>query len=176
LIETGSIRPESVAKENMSEILTTTEIPMEDRIRKLKEDMIPYFGVCTNETKVISDPKKIYGYYQRTITVENPIQNLTVFNNIWLKHDDMCNLSIKFSGTSPFNYCFRVIPKNNDSVTNIANDEDNCKEWKETDSKNIVYTHFFLKTFNVYNVTLYLKNQVSQVRTNIGVHFYEGKL
>lgn len=175
LVKTGSIRPESIANENMTYFLTTTEMSMEDKIKLLENETVPYFGICTNDTKIISDPKKIYGYYQRNVVVENPIKDVVVGNNVWLKHGDMCHLSMKFDGTAPFHYCMAIKVTNDSSVAMAQNDEQDCDKWDDTDDKEIKYSHFFAKNSNSYTVTFYLKNEVSLVKTPIGVKFYEGK-
>lgn len=176
LVETGSIRPESVANEDMSNYLTTTEIPMAERIRRLNDASVPYFGMCTSNTsKVIYDSKKIYGYYQRTIRVENPITNLTVENNVWLKHGEFCNLKIKYGGTAPFSYCVNVTTTNgNASLSTTIGDEQDCADWKTTNDKEMVIRKFLSKNSNSYTVTLYLHNEVSHTRTPIGVKFING--
>lgn len=155
---------------------TTTVIPMDVRIKKLENDMVPYFGICTNNTRVISDPKKIYGYYQRTVTVENPVQNVTVSNNVWLKHGDMCNIKLKYHGTSPFNYCMRVVSNKNETTGIKLDVECSDSDWKKTDEMEITYRHFFPKQSNSYTVIFRLKNEVSEVKMPIGVQFYEGEL
>lgn len=155
-------------------LVTTTEIPMNERIEKLQEGRVPYFGICTNDTKVISDPKKIYGYYQKKFKVQNPVQNVTVSNNLWLKHGDMCHLKMKFKGTSPFFYCLKPVPANNNSLAAIKEDEEECVDWKKTEETEIPYRHFFSKSSNAYTVFFYLKNNVSDVKVPIGVQFYEG--
>lgn len=175
LIESGSIKPENVAFENMTEpsVMATTEIPMEDRIKMLNDNLIPYFGVCTNFSKVIIDPKKIYGYYQRTIIVENPVDNVTVANNVWLRHGDMCQLIIKFSGTAPFKYCTKISRNDNDTA---SIQDDGCDdEWKAIDVKEINYKHFFPFLSNSYTLKVLVKNEVSFVPTTIGIQFYEGE-
>lgn len=175
LVESGSIRPENIAYENMTEptVTATTTIPMETRIKLLEDHpQVPYFGVCTNDTKVIMDSKKIYGYYQRTIIVENPVDNVTVGNNVWLRHGDMCQLTIKFSGTAPFNYCTKIIRNDNDTVSTL---DDSCDDdWKVIDVKEINYKHFFPLLSNSYTLKVFIKNEVSLIPTTIGVQFYEG--
>lgn len=164
-------------------LTTTTSIPMEDRIKLLNDELIPYFGICTNSTNVniISDPKKIYGYYQRTIVVENPITNVTVGNNQWLKHGDLCKLSLKYYGTSPFKYCMKVKQNDNSSLSVTAKSDDDedeeCvdNEWKTTTQKEIEFNHFFQKQSNSYTVMFHIKNEVSLVKTPIGIQFYIGK-
>lgn len=147
---------------------------MAERIKMLQDAGIPYFGVCTNNSKVITDPKKIYGYYQRTITVENPVGNLTVDNNHWLKHGDMCSLHIKFSGTAPFHYCTAII--RNDNSSEVATEQqEECKDWRLIDMKEINYQHFFPRSSNSYSLIVYVKNEVSLTRQTIGVQFYEGE-
>jgi len=151
--------------------MATTEIPMEDRIKMLHDDLIPYFGVCTNFSKVIIDPKKIYGYYQRTIIVENPVDNVTVANNVWLRHGDMCQLIIKFSGTAPFKYCTKIGRNDNDTVPVL---DDGCDdEWKTIEVKEINFKHFFPFVSNSYTLKVLIKNEVSLVPTTIGIQFYE---
>ena len=176
LVESGSIKPENIAYENMTEpsVTTTTEIPMEDRIKILEDNLVPYFGVCTNDSKVIMDPKKIYGYYQRTIIVENPVENVTVANNVWLRHGDMCQMIIKFSGTPPFQYCTKITRNDNDTV---AVQDDECDDdWKTIDMKEINYKHFFPLLSNSYSLKVLIKNEVSMIPTTIGVQFYEGEI
>lgn len=154
-------------------VTTTTELPFEERVQKLIDAAVPYFGVCTNDTKVILDPKKIYGYYQRTIFVENPISNISVSNNVWLRHGDLCRLTIKFTGTAPFNYCTKISSNNNASLE-APQDSDECSGWKPSDINEINYGHFFSKDSNSYSLVVYIKNEVSLTRTPIGVQFYEG--
>lgn len=148
----------------------TTELPMAERIKRLEESGIPYFGVCTNNSKVITDPKKIYGYYRRTIQVENPVDNVTVENNTWLKHGDMCLLNIKFTGTGPFYYCFI-------NFTDVSRADETCDddEWQIANTKLINYHRFFPKSSNSYTLVIFIKNEVSLKRHPIGIQFYEGK-
>lgn len=148
---------------------TTTEMPMEERVKRLQENGIPYFGVCTNESKVITDPKKIYGYYRRTVIVENPVDNVTVENNTWLKHGDMCVLNIKFVGTGPFSYCFI-------NFSDVSRADENCEEWQKTDVKLINYHRFFPKSSNSYTLVTFIRNEVSMIRHPIGIQFYDGKI
>lgn len=175
LVESGSVKPENVAYENMTDapLTTTTPMPMEQRIKMLQDNQIPYFGVCTNDSKVITDPKKIYGYYQRTIQVENPVGNVTVSNNVWLRHGDMCQLLIKFGGTAPFDYCTKSI--DNDNSTNVEKDDGTCRGWRTIETKEINYEHFFPKASNSYSLVVFIRNEVSVVRTTIGVQFYDGE-
>lgn len=174
LVESGSIKPENIAYENMTEpsITTTTQIPMEKRIKMLEDNGVPYFGVCTNESKVVLDPKKIYGYYQRDIIVENPVKNISVGNNVWLRHGDMCRLVIKFTGTAPFYYCVKYTSDNTTEVSSIHQDC-NEKDWKKIDFKEIKYERFLPKSSNSYSVIALIKNEVSFTTTTIGVQFYE---
>lgn len=178
LVESGSVRPENIAYENMTEpiITTTTEIPMAMRIKTLEENGIPYFGICTNDSKVVLDPKKIYGYYQRTINVEIPVKNITVGNNVWLRHGDMCRLVIKFSGTAPFYYCVKYIKSDNSTEETRTNQDCDDYDWKTIDLKEIKYERFLPKSSNSYSVFAYIKNEVSVIKTTIGVQFYEGKV
>lgn len=175
LVESGSIKPENIAYEFMTEptVTTTTEMPMEERIKMLRDNQVPYFGVCTNDSKVIMDSKKIYGYYQRTIFVENPVTNVTVGNNVWLRHGDMCQLLLKFGGTAPFDYC--TIIKRNDNSTEVDDVGETCDSWKSIDMKEINYKHFFPKSSNSYSLIVLIKNEVSLSRTTIGVQFYDGE-
>lgn len=176
LVESGSINPANIAFENMTEptVTSTTELPYEERVKKLSDGSVPYFGVCTNDTKVILDPKKIYGYYQRTIIVENPINNISVSNNVWLRHGDLCRLNIKFTGTAPFDYCTKISSNNNASVE-VTQDSNECSGWKPSDVNEINYGHFFSKDSNSYSLLVFIKNEVSLTRTPIGVQFYEGR-
>jgi len=167
LIESGSIKPENVAYENMTEA-PTTEIPMADRIKLLQDSQNPYFGVCTNESKIITDPKRIYGYYERQIVVQNPVKNVTIEGKTWLQHGDMSYLIIKFDGTAPFKYCPLIL--HNGSLVN----EQQCSDWKETNDKQIYFSHFFTKQSDSYSVILLVKNEVSLSRTTVAIKFYEG--
>lgn len=171
LIESGAVKSENIAYENMTDppSTTTTEVPMRERVKWLQDNGIPYFGVCTNESKVITDPKKIYGYYRRTVIVENPVDNVTVENNTWLKHGDMCVLNIKFVGTGPFSYCFI-------NFTDVSKDDENCEEWQKTDVKLINYHRFFPKSSNSYTLVTFIRNEVSMKRHPIGIQFYDGKM
>jgi hypothetical protein len=173
LVESGSIKPENIAFENMTEV-TTTAIPMVDRIKKLAMSEVPYFGICTtNNTKIIEDPKKIYGYYKRTITVENPVANVTIGNNKWLEHGELCNLDIKFTGTGPFDLCFNV--HTNDNSSEVAIDK-TCDNWEKIEFKEYHFRHFFSKSANSYTLVVFIKNEVTLIVTPIGVNFIEGNL
>lgn len=142
----------------------------------LQNNEIPYMGVCTNDTKVVTDPKKIYGYYQRTIQVEIPVANVTVSNNAWLKHGDLVRLKIKFTGTSPVDYCTVVQANDNSTdVISTVRDDDDCM-WRKIYVKEIDFTRFLAKSSNSYTITVFIKNEVSSSRTPIGVKFYEGSL
>jgi hypothetical protein len=177
LLKTGSIKPENVAVENMTEPTTiaTTEIPLNQRVKLLQDAGVPYFGVCTNDTKVILDPKKIYGYYRREISVENPVNNVVVSDHSWLRHGDMCTLNIKFNGTPPFYVCEKVSDSGNSTETKVKKVECEERDWKQIEEKEITYYHLFPKDFNVYTVTVFIKNEVSLKETPIGVNFYEGE-
>lgn len=173
LVESGSIKPENVAIEGMMDF-TTTAIPMTKRVERLMFGEIPYFGICTNATKVLEDPKKIYGYYRRTINVENPVANVTVGVNPWLKHGDLCQLEIKFAGTGPFWVCYKIRATDNSSVAD--DDENECNgSWDEIGMKEYHFSRFFSKNSNAYTLNLFIKNEVSLVKTPIGVHFFEGE-
>jgi hypothetical protein len=182
LVETGSIRPESVIREDMQDYLaslTTTANPMDGGTKILDTDfVVPYFGICTyNSSKIVTDQKKIYGYYQRTIQVENPVSNITVGNNVWLKHGEMCNLTLKFYGTSPFRYCFKQNHNSSSTIRNSDDHDDECEdfEWRETNENEVKFTRFLPKTSNTYTIAFYVKNEVSFIKTPIGIQFYEGE-
>ena len=67
LIETGSIRPESIA--GGASFTTPTSLTISDKIKLLQRGQHPF--VCNNQTDVIPDPKKIYGYFRREIIVQS---------------------------------------------------------------------------------------------------------
>ena len=67
LIETGSIRPENIAGGAL--FTTPNYVTTSDKIRLLQRGQHPY--VCNNQTEVMPDPKKIYGYFKKDIIVQS---------------------------------------------------------------------------------------------------------
>lgn len=176
LVKNGLINPESIAKDDMTNFMTTTEIPMAERIKKLNDDSVPYFGMCKSNkssSQVIFDIKKIYGYYYRQIKVENPLANLVVDNNPWLKHGDFCNVKIKYQGTAPFKYCITINSTRNDDNSSSVGDEKDCDDWRETNDKEMTIHRFLPKYSNTYTITLFLQNEVSSIKTPIAIKFYD---
>lgn len=138
------------------------------------DSQIPYLGICTNSTKVVTDPKKIFGYYKRSFTVQNPIRNVTVDKNPWLKHDEICKLMIRFQGTGPFKYCTIAKPINNiTEINSVKGDVDLCDDWKESDTKNFEYRHWYSKSSNSYSLNVFIKNEVSLAKQVFGIKYYE---
>lgn len=68
MIETGSIRPESIAGGGAL-FITPTSTTTSDKIRILQREQHPF--VCNNQTDVMPDPKKIYGYFKKEIIVQS---------------------------------------------------------------------------------------------------------
>lgn len=139
---------------------------------------MPFFAVCTNNTKIITDPKKIYGYYKRSFTVQNPVGNITVEGDVWLKHDDLCKLQFKYQGTGPFQYC--VISKNSKNTSELQSAVGDASEcdvfaWKKWDLKNFEFHRFFMKTSDAYSLFIYVRNEVSLASRVVGIHYYKRK-
>lgn len=175
LIKNGSIKASDVLFGNLSDIAETITESTTTPMSFLMDGVIPYIGnICKNSTKVLTDPKKIYGYYKRTFIVQNPVRNVTVDKNPWLKHDEVCKLEIRFQGTGPFQYC--TIAKSINNITDLGNvqgDVDLCEDWKELDMKNFEYRHFYSKGSNSYSLNVFIKNEVSLAKQVFGIKFYE---
>lgn len=75
LIETGSIRPENIAGADL--FTTPSSLTISDKIRLLQRGQHPF--VCNNQTDVMPDPKKMYGYFKREIIVQSMFQSLIMF-------------------------------------------------------------------------------------------------
>lgn len=159
--------------EGMTDAPSTTPLTIVPRKNLQSESGISSLNICNNSSKVLTDPKRIYGYYQRSITVENPVGNVSVTNNVWLRHGDLCQLLINFEGTAPFQYCTKIHNDGNSS-TNI--DACSGSDWKEIDGKLINYRRFLPTGSNSYSLVVYIKNEVSTTQQKIGIHFYEGEL
>lgn len=102
-----------------------------------------------------------------------PIANVTIGSNKWFQHDEPCKLSIKFSGTGPFQFCKVMIANRNISDI-ISNTTEDCSKFEVIDSTSIDFIHFFPKTSNTYTVIFFIKNEVSETKTPVGVNYYKG--
>lgn len=93
----------------------------------------------------------------------------------------MCELDIKCQGTGPYKYCIHITtdPLNateeTKTLNSVNNEEVECNSWIPTDKCDIPYTHFFQEA-QPYTVILWIKNEVSQTKTPVGIQFIKGEL
>lgn len=88
----------------------------------------------------------------------------------------MCELGIKCQGSGPYQYCFHITndPLNATEDTLVSvNEEVECNRWTPTDKCDILFTHFFQEA-KPYTVILWIKNEVSQTKTPVGIQFIKG--
>lgn len=162
----------SNATEPPQVITTTTSVPSQF----VDDDQIPYIGVCTNKTKILTDSKKIYGYYKRSFRVQDNVENITVGGDLWLKHDDICKLQFKFNGTGPFKYCVLAkSTKNSTDLGSVVADASDCGDfdWKSSNSKAFEFQRFFQKTSDAYSLFVFVKNEVSLASRVVGINYYK---
>nr|CAD7426704.1 unnamed protein product [Timema monikensis] len=78
---------------NMSEPNTTIDLPF----------------VCLNSSVISPDPKKTYGYFHRHLEVKAPVSQVDITGSNWLKHGDILNLTVAFTGSPNFTYCTKLM-------------------------------------------------------------------
>lgn len=67
LTETGTIDPKDLV--SRSGLLPTTTVSPTQRPAAIDDSEQPY--VCFNKSQVAPDPKRVYGYFSRTVTVRS---------------------------------------------------------------------------------------------------------
>ena len=104
-----------------------------DRFYNLEDARQPY--ICDNSSMVAPDPKKVYGYFQRTFTVQrtlnrnsgglgwewvvltcvvplplstDPIARFNVSGQQWVRQGQPVDLVFQCSGTPPFEFCYNL--------------------------------------------------------------------
>lgn len=69
LTDAGEIDPKDLVSRQPMPPPSTTISPLPTTHRPNEEDQLPY--VCFNKSQVAPDPKKVYGYFSRTVTVRS---------------------------------------------------------------------------------------------------------
>lgn len=122
----------------------------------------------------MTDHKKTYGYYKRSFTVQNNVENITVDGDLWLVHGDLCKLDIKYIGTGPFKYCTVLkSTKNSTALSSILADTSECDFWTEWDGKSFKVTKFLPIYSDAYSLIVFVKNEVSLASRVVGINFYK---
>lgn len=165
---------------------SSTLIVSQIRELELDEDL-PY--VCFNKSNVAPDPKKTYGLFTRDIVprckslaihlknfflklfLSDPIHNVTIAGNNWIKHGEMLNLDFKCSGSpSPgFFECINLY----DDIHNVT-DNETCKSPpSRTDQCAVSFQHYY-GDLEKHTVVVIIWNDVSRQVARTVVNIYKG--
>ncbi|XP_050301039.1 uncharacterized protein LOC126739409 isoform X1 [Anthonomus grandis grandis] len=132
--------------------------------------LVPYNGtfpyVC-NSTIITTDNKKVYGYFRRVITTKEPVSNITVSGNNWLKHGDLLSLNINCKGSQKMQFCVFI----KDGLYNVTGNE-TCERYIDLDKCDFPIKRYFntRKT-----IVIIIKNDVSIKVTSVAVTVYKVK-
>lgn len=102
-------------------------------------------------------------------SLADPLENLTITGEVWLKQEDVLELIIKCTGSPPFQYCIKVIDGNYNMTGN-----ETCSEWNHTDVCDFPFSHLFLDV-QPHTVLLVIKNQVTVQRKIAAINIYDEK-
>uniref|UniRef100_A0A182XBN4 CCAAT-binding factor domain-containing protein n=1 Tax=Anopheles quadriannulatus TaxID=34691 RepID=A0A182XBN4_ANOQN len=141
-----------------------------DRFYNLEDARQPY--ICDNSSMVAPDPKKVYGYFQRTFTVQHPIARFNVSGQQWVRQGQPVDLVFQCSGTPPFEFCYNL----NHGQHNMTSNETCKSEWEPSHTAECRYKiHRFFFTNDQYSIVIFVRNRVSNYFTQIGIQFYENQ-
>lgn len=141
-----------------------------DKMFNLEDSRQPY--VCGNSSMIPPDPKKVYGHFQRTFTVQKPIAHFNVSGQQWVRQGQPVDLVFQCSGTPPFEFCFNV----NHGQHNTTNDETCDGTWEPALNGDCRFKiHRFFFTNDQYSIVIFVRNRVSNYFTQIGIQFYENQ-
>uniref|UniRef100_A0A182K4S0 CCAAT-binding factor domain-containing protein n=1 Tax=Anopheles christyi TaxID=43041 RepID=A0A182K4S0_9DIPT len=141
-----------------------------DRFFNLEDAHQPY--ICDNSSMVAPDPKKVYGYFQRTFTVQHPIARFNVSGQQWVRQGQPVDLVFQCSGTPPFEFCYNL----NHGQHNMTSNETCKNDWEPSRSAECRYKiHRFFFTNDQYSIVIFVRNRVSNYFTQIGIQFYENQ-
>ncbi|XP_030749282.1 uncharacterized protein LOC115877286 [Sitophilus oryzae] len=134
--------------------------------------LVPYNGtfpyVC-NSTFVVTDHKKVYGYFSKTVTTKAPITKVNVSGTNWLKHEQLLNLNVKCSGSGQLKYCLKFIP----GIYNVTGNE-TCETYDDLNECNFNIERYFHGA-EKHTVLIIIKNDVSIKVTSVTVTVYKVK-
>ena len=104
-----------------------------------------------------------------SVFFSDPISNINVKGGQWLNKGQMLNLDIECEGTPPFSFCVNNIA----GPYNITGNE-TCTSWDQKSECTFNFLHYFNSNRNRnYSLLLFLRNNVDQRISQIGIHIYE---
>lgn len=100
-------------------------------------------------------------------TFIEPVSNVTVTGQLWLKAGQVLNLQVMCDGTPPHDYCIRFDLTPADQRT--GNDT-TCDHWTALDNCDFPVVHY---NPDAYRMLLFVRNRVSQINREIAINVYK---
>ncbi|XP_052865015.1 uncharacterized protein LOC128271493 [Anopheles cruzii] len=128
--------------------------------------------VCGNSSMVPPDPAKVYGHFQRTVVVQNPIARFNVSGQQWVKQGQPVDLVFQCSGSPPFEFCVNFMP----SAHNMTGNETCDHGWEPAIDGICRYKfHRFFFDKKLGSIVFFVRNRISNYITQVGIQFYENQ-
>lgn len=102
------------------------------------------------------------------IFISDPISNITVTGNNWLKQGDVLSLQVKCTGSPPFYYCLNFYY----GPHNVTNNE-TCTIEEQLDVCEFPINRYYLLPAE-YSIVIIVKNQVTKLVSPVTVNVYKG--
>nr|CAD7198476.1 unnamed protein product [Timema douglasi] len=160
---------------NVSEPNTTIDLPF----------------VCLNSSVISPDPKKTYGYFHKLLeslslyfsqchdepqalmvecnfVLTAPVSQVDITGSNWLKHGDILNLTVAFTGSPNFTYCTKLMV----GTYNITGNEVCKNDGRALLKPKFPIIHYF-QVPDTYTLIVIINNDISKTITPVTVNIYE---
>ncbi|XP_017787040.1 PREDICTED: uncharacterized protein LOC108569843 [Nicrophorus vespilloides] len=130
-------------------------------------ESFPFF--CSNNTIIALGPNLTYGVFTTKVSVKQPISNISVTGNNWIRHSDMLQLSVGCRGSSGFKYCYSF----RDGVYNVTGNE-TCDTQNLIEKCQFPINRLFITdNTDVHTVIIIISNEVSKMVYPVTVNVYK---
>jgi hypothetical protein len=114
-------------------------------------------------------PFVLYGDFETTVDVSDPIDNVTVVGDNWLRRGSLLRLNVSCLGSGPWTYCTHA----HDGPYNVTGQE-TCVVPLTLYVCEFRLVHYFPGA-GAYTMVIVLKNGISKTVKSIAVNVYDGK-
>ncbi|KAF8766579.1 Transmembrane protein 130 like protein [Argiope bruennichi] len=110
-----------------------------------------------------------WGYFDAEVTIKDPIFNISINGNTYLEHGQLLDLDITCNGSGPVEYCWKVLPPN-ENYTNLT-----CSDLDTATDCAFPILYYFRDSGD-YLLAIHVNNLVTSLQRDVEVHIYDVSL
>lgn len=104
-----------------------------------------------------------------SIIILDPIANVTLMGNNWVKNGELFDTTINCKGSPPYRFCVDYI----DGKYNVTGNE-TCEHWTTIESCEVGILRYF-PIQEICNILIVIENDVSKTINKFSIQIYKGE-